>query len=190
MRVADDFTGLVAGANLSTRLPWVQRVGVMQGEASGDRVTLNNGANESVYAYTGPTFPSNQYAEAVVSWTVGTTARIGPAVRIGATGSCYAFVVLAGGASHFIGYFLNGVLTTIVISATGPAVSGTTVRLNVDGTTLTGFVDNVLVGTGTHALLTTGIPGLCGIGALDVWADDWAAGFADPIMGRQIWMTA
>jgi hypothetical protein len=174
--VIDTFAGLAAGSNLSTRSPWVQRSGVLQGGVGGASVSPNNPSADSVYAY-GGTWGADQFAECAVTRSGSTPPSIGPAVRVGPTGDCYALIVSENGTA-FLNKYSAGVFSgpTLFTSAAGAIASGSVVRISAVGTTIKAFDDGVEIASVTDASFATGNPGLAGFNAGGlVLATQWQA---------------
>jgi hypothetical protein len=184
---SDVFTGLAAGANLSTRSPWVQKTGAITGEAAGGQVRPNSAAPvDSIYRYESGTWDADQSAECAVAWTGSTTSCIGPAIRLSATGSGYGLIVSETG-TIFLNLYTNGVFTGALFSTSGVA-SGSVIKLQAIGTTIKAFDDGVEIFSGTDATHATGSPGLAAyLNSATIFADNWSASGDSAVVKQPPW---
>jgi hypothetical protein len=174
---SDDFAGLAAAANLSTRSPWVQKSGVLQGEAAGGRIRPENPGVDSVYRYEGSAAGNDQLAECVVAWTGSGGECMGPGIRLSATGSGYGLIISQNGQA-FLNLYTNGVYagTTLFTSSAGAIASGSLMRVQAIGSTLKVFDDGVEIFSGTDSTHTAGQWGLIGYSnSTTIYADNWSA---------------
>jgi fibronectin-binding autotransporter adhesin len=89
----DNFNSIVLDSALDSRINWTKYSGGLYGTNDG-RVKLAPSAGDTVYAYTGVTLNTDQWAE--VTWNrlnSSSFGYIGPAVRVTGTGSCWGLIV-------------------------------------------------------------------------------------------------
>lgn len=106
------------------------------------------------------TFPNDQYAEVWTETPVGSGdfTQCGPAVRVGATGDCYAARLTS---TQITLYKRVSGTSSYLNDTPYDVVPGTLykVRLTVSGTSLQVFVNGISMFTNTDADLSTGNPG-------------------------------
>lgn len=118
---------------------------------------------DDVSLYTGIAWPNDQYSEAqlTVNSTTGGGQGVGLAVR-GAAGAITGYSLIADhAASNNVALFKHNAGTpTTLITITQAWTDGATWRLEVQGTTLRGFLNGVQVITATDGVVTSGSPGV------------------------------
>jgi len=95
-------------------------------------------AVDSCEAYTGITWPDDQWSEVTLSATLanGQGAGSGPAVRCAAPGTITQYRFIGNGSGWELGYFVTGSHTTIATDTTPTFTAGDRLYLEVQGTTL------------------------------------------------------
>jgi hypothetical protein len=177
VNASDDFAGLAAAADLSTRSPWAARTGSIVGEASGGRVRSGTGSQNAVYAYDSGTWGNDQRVGCFVFWSDLSNSAVGPAVRVSADGDAYAFIVNEAG-QGFLNKYIDGFYdSTPYSTSSGAIASGSFVELDISGTTLRVYDDGAdISGAVVDATHATGKPGLGGYNdSATIYADGWTA---------------
>ena len=129
--------------------------------------TALNGTTGNVYRklrWVGTALDSNNYSVAG-TYRSGSSIGIGPAARCvaSATVSYYALIIFGGDAAYLV--YINAGAETIL--DTGSAITASTnyeLRIEVEGTTIRGYVNDVLDLEATNSALSSGSPGVCGYG--------------------------
>jgi len=154
-------------------------------EDSGDwKITSNNvlqdtsGGSYRKLRWVGAAMDSANYSVEAPCRS-GTGHTVGPAARMAAssTVSYYALVIFAGFGAYIV--YINAGAETILDSSSVTINSSTTytLRLEVEGTALRGYVNGSLELETTHSALTSGPPGLAayGGGNASAYATGWTA---------------
>lgn len=116
------------------------------------------------------TFANNQYSQVKLAGAYSVSA----AVRCNGT-ACYIWFVANATTMRYYRATSSGSYTQIGGDITGVILTTSTLRLEVSGTTLTGYIDGVAQTTQTDATYASGSPGLhWGSGTASM--DDWAGG--------------
>jgi len=158
-------------------LPWVEKTGDFK--ILSNRLYANWTSGE-VRAYWNAVFSADQFSEAKAYQTSATNVLRGAvAVRMDtATDTHYEFRVATGsGADIQTSKFVNGVKTVLNTSWNSPISNGDTIRIEVEGTTIRSYINDVLEHINTDSSIATGKPGIAG-GSYTVRAewDDWNGG--------------
>lgn len=168
---ADDFNR----ANAALTTPWMHIDGshsIVSNKVAVGPASPNN-------SYYDATFSADQWAEADLDNEQDGAGVIFPIVRCGtgANADLYYYWVGPPGSRQFqINKRLGGVYSTVA-SAGGPMPTGPfKARLEVQGTTLRGYADGVLVVTGTDATVATGRPGMLSANGTGGTLDNWRCG--------------
>lgn len=121
-----------------------------------------------IYSGAGWTGGNDQYAEMTINTKV-TLSDGGPMVRASATGNGYSMIIndtdnvaLGNSMSVTIYKWVSGTPTQLHNGTATVISAGDVVRLAVQGTTLTGYVNGVSKTTITDATFSTGTPGMFG----------------------------
>lgn len=122
---------------------------------SNTAASSNAQAEEAVW-WNPISFNANQFAQATIT-TVSSNAFIGPAVRVSAGGNYYGFY--GDNASRYLISVVGGTWTSLATLGTGFA-NNDVVRLEVEGTTLRAYINDVLWTSVTDSSLSSGSPGL------------------------------
>lgn len=129
--------------------------------------------------YTGSTFADDQYAQAKVTVTsTGSNAGLGVVVRGATNGSCYRAVVSKAASNNVSLFkFVAGAGTNLG-NRTTTWVDGDTLRIEVQGTTITLYQNGVALGaTFSDSALASGAPGISHSTSITSGSlDDFAAG--------------
>ena len=130
--------------------------------ANAEVVSSTSGARPYA-AYSGATFSGDQWSEIILTAN-GSMSDIGPAVRVSAGNNFYAGYVSGGGKTVYLFRSVNGSIHTLAQSAFGAhtPVTCDTEELDVQGSTLTFYVNGVSVLSATDSTLATGVPGIQG----------------------------
>lgn len=176
--------------------PWVKTISAAGTfDLSSNHVIPHADVTDCMAHYTGPTWPNDHYAQAVLTGTPGgTETGIGVAVRCstasGGSGYWAVVRVTTGGNECYISRWLNGSYTNIT-QRTVSWINGDILRLEVQGTTLRVYRSTPLVSGGafvqlgadiTDANIASGAAGIAysstmATGTLDTWeGGDLAAG--------------
>lgn len=151
--------------------------------------TSQSGANRQAARWTGAgTFTDNQYSKIKIGTFsfLSNSQAAGVIVRASADTNAnrdyYEAVVFpdSGGPTYTteLNKLVNGTLTTIFTAAI-TWVSGDTLSIEADGTTISVYRNDVALGgswTQTDSSLTTGLPGASGAGNTSFPFDDWEGG--------------
>lgn len=154
-------------------------------EDSGDWAIVSNNirCNTTAGAYrklrwVGAAMDSDNYYVEMPARSGNSGIGIGPAARLAASGtvSYYAFIIFGGDAAYLI--YINGGSETIL--DTGSAITASTnytLRIEVDGTTIRGYLNGVLDCEATNSALTSGPPGIAGYGGnnANTYGTTWTA---------------
>lgn len=136
------------------------------------------GGNEpSGSLFTGTAFPNDQWAQCLIGTTSSSSddTGFGVVVRGATSGSGYVALVNTNNKVS-VGKYVTGTYTSLSVISTTVG-NGDVLRLEVQGTTLRVFVNNVQVGTDiTDAALSSGSPGLARKGSSGNNVDDFHAG--------------
>ena len=154
-------------------------------EDSGDwAITSNNVANGTTgntyrkLRWVGAAMDSANYSVEVVARSGGSSNGIGPAVRLAASSAVtyYGYVIFGGDAAYLVEITAGGE----TILDTGSAITASTnytLRLEVDGSTIRGYLNGVLDVSATDASLASGPPGIMAYGGKDAntYVTTWTA---------------
>ncbi len=130
--------------------------------------TARNGTTGNVYRklrWVGTALDSNNYSVSGTYRSGSASFGIGPAARCAAsaTVSYYSLIIFGGDAAYLV--YINAGAETIL--DTGSAITANTdyaLRIEVDGSTIRGYVNDVLDLEATNSALSSGSPGVCGYG--------------------------
>jgi hypothetical protein len=156
-------------------------------EDSGDWAIVSNnvrnGTTGSSYRklrWVGAAMDSSDYAVEAPCRSGSDSHAVGPAARMAASSTVtyYGLVIFAGYGAYLV--YINNGAETVLASSSGLTISsGTTytLRLEVEGTAIRGYVDGTLRVSATHSALTAGPPGLAGYGGNNsgTYATQWSA---------------
>jgi hypothetical protein len=134
------------------------------------------GQNSSGCYWNAASFPADQYAQGTI---ILQASGGGPIVRVNAsTGEHYEVIVDNPGASATIALyrFAPGPSWTLLGSTTSATTVGDVLRLEVQGSTLTAFLNGVVKVTGSDGTLTSGAAGLYFYSGQSLYLDDFEAG--------------
>ena len=154
-------------------------------EDSGDwAITSNNVANGTTgntyrkLRWVGAAMDSANYYVEVVARSGGGSNGIGPAVRLAASSAvtCYGYVIFGGDAAYLVEITAGGE----TILDTGSAITASTdytLRLEVDGSTIRGYLNGVLDVSATDTSLASGPPGIMAYGGnnANTYVTTWTA---------------
>lgn len=142
---------------------------------------VSNGTTGNVYRklrWVGAALDSNDYSVAGTYRSGSSSLGIGPAARCvaSATVSYYALIIFGGDAAYLV--YINAGAETVLDS--GSAITASTnyeLRIEVEGTTIRGYVNGVLDLEATHSALSSGSPGIAGYGGnnANTYCATWAA---------------
>ncbi|MCB0134251.1 MAG: hypothetical protein KDD75_03985, partial [Caldilineaceae bacterium] len=128
--------------------------------------------------WVGAALDSNNYSVSGTYRSGSASFGIGPAARCvaSATVSYYALIIFGGDAAYLV--YINAGAETVL--DTGSAITASTnydLRIEVDGTTIRGYVNGVLDLEATHSALSSGSPGIAGYGGnnTNTYCATWAA---------------
>lgn len=127
----------------------------------------------------GITWPDDQYSEADIIGSSGSTGvGFGVCVRGSLGTNFYRIVVGVGAATDLeIGKFISAAYTVLGVAVASGWVSGDRLRTEIAGSTLSMYKNGSLVTTRTDTSITTGKPGLAYSSLMDAArADNWAGG--------------
>jgi hypothetical protein len=190
--VSDDFN---RANNASLGVNWTQdrkttaAIGVTSNQAAmtgGSDFAMDWWAN-----WSGAGGTDDQYSELTLPFLQASGNDTGPIVRasgnpVSGTGKAYLFVLNDNDAAHSMGdttwsvalyKVIDDAFTQIGSSVTNVTISANdTIRLEVNGTNLTGKINGATIITGSDSAVTTGAPGMyISSGSATVW-DNFAAG--------------
>lgn len=136
-----------------------------------------NGSNDSLAWWNADTFAADQYSEVVIGAFTGSGTYVGAAVRVSAGGNGYALYRSPDDSTVYLDKYVSGVGTTL-LSLSGTWAVGDTIRLEVQGTTLTAKRNGTTINTTTDSSLATGQAGIFGYGPSYSQSNisSWAAG--------------
>ena len=154
-------------------------------EDSGDwSITSNNVANGTSgntyrkLRWVGAAMDSANYSVEVVARSGGSSNGIGPAVRLAASSAVtyYGYVIFGGDAAYLVETTAGGE----TILDTGSAITASTdytLRLEVDGSTIRGYLNGVLDVSATDTSLASGPPGIMAYGGnnANTYVTTWTA---------------
>ena len=154
-------------------------------EDSGDWAIVSNNVrcNTTAGAYrklrwVGAALDSANYSVEVVARSGNISNGIGPAVRLAASSAVtyYGYVIFGGDAAYLVEITAGGE----AILDTGSAITASTnytLRLEVDGSTIRGYLNGVLDVSATDTSLASGPPGIMAYGGSDAntYVTTWTA---------------
>lgn len=144
------------------------------------------GNANSTESYNGITWPADHYSETTLGANLNATGAAGPAVRCSiADWTQYAVICDTAGA-HLL-KFVAGAFTAIADYTAVPPVTGDVVRLEVQGTNLTVYINGTKVlGPISDPSIATGRAGIYieEVAAGDHEIDAWAGGVVDSTRSR------
>ena len=171
----DAFTGTNDTALNTYSANWAHNSGLLEIQSNAcapDATGVECGAR-----WTADAFNNDQYSQCVLSAKSGSTAEaIGPGVRhaAGGTATYYGYYD-DGGTTGYCFKNVAGTWTQLGATFTSPS-AGATVRLEVQGTTLTVKYNTVSQGTRTDSAIASGVAGITGFGSsTGMRADSWQA---------------
>ena len=128
--------------------------------------------------WTGTALASANYSVSGTYRSGASSIGIGPAARcvVSATVSYYALIIFGGDVAYLV--YINAGAETVL--DTGSAITASTnyeLRIEVDGTTIRGYVNGVLDMEATNSALSSGSPGVAGYGGnnANTYCATWAA---------------
>lgn len=126
-------------------------------------------------------WPTIQYAQAnlTVTSTGGAAQGVGLKVRQSTSAQTYYRLVADHAASNnvIVQKFVAGVLTAVVAAFTKAWTDGALWRIEIVGSTVRVFLNNLQIGQGTDATITTGVPGIeVSTNITSASLDNWEAG--------------
>jgi hypothetical protein len=133
---------------------------------------FGTGGTDNLAYWNADAFNADQYSQAVASTNVGTGVYMGVAVRASASTNGYVFYFDS--STGYISSIVGGAETVLGSTITAPA-EGVEVRLEVSGTTLEVFYNDVSQGTRTSSAHSSGSAGIYGYGTsasahrVDAW---------------------
>lgn len=140
-----------------------------------------NGTSGNTYRklrWVGAAMDSANYSVEVVARSGDSSNGIGPAVRLAASSAVtyYGYVIFGGDAAYLVEITAGGE----TILDTGSAITASTdytLRLEVDGSTIRGYLNGVLDVSATDASLASGPPGIMayGGGNANTYVTTWTA---------------
>lgn len=143
--------------------------------------TALNGTTGNSYRklrWTGTALASANYSVSGTYRSGSSSIGIGPAARCvgSSTVSYYALIIFGGDAAYLV--YINAGAETVL--DTGSAITASTnyeLRIEVDGTTIRGYVNGVLDMEATNSALSSGSPGVAGHGGnnANTYCATWAA---------------
>jgi hypothetical protein len=155
---------------------WAHNSGLLEIQSNGcapDATGVECGAR-----WTADAFANDQYSQCVLAAKSGSTAEaVGPGVRHAAagTGTYYGYYQ-DGGSTGYCFKMVAGTWTQLGATF-GSAAAGVTLKLEVQGTTLTVYHNGVSQGTRTDSAIASGVGGITGFGSsTGMRADIWEAG--------------
>lgn len=123
---------------------------------------------------------SNDYSVEAVCRSDSAALGIGPAARMAASSAVtyYAFLIFGGDNAYLV--YINAGGETVLAAASGVTINANTnytLRIEVEGNAIRGYVNGTQRASATHSALSSGPPGIgaYGGGNTGTWADDWTA---------------
>jgi len=143
---------------------WTEDSGDWSIASNNIRCDTSSGAYRKL-RWAGAAMDSNNYYVEMPARSGSSSIGIGPAARLAAssTVSYYAYMIFGGDSAYLI--YINGGSETIL--DTGAAITASTnytLRIEVDGTTIRGYLNGVLDCEATNSSLTSGPPGISAYG--------------------------
>jgi hypothetical protein len=155
------------------------------GIASGVVTVLGAGQNDALY--NAISFPNDQWSSIIYSQAGGNASSyITANVRMSAGDNGYIFDIVPNSGSWLMRKLTGGSATNIASGTFGAISLGTTVLLQVQGSTLTAFNGTTQITQQTDTTYTSGAPGIGGYLTTTSWGfGTWTAGgFAAPGGGQ------
>jgi hypothetical protein len=148
-----------------------------------NNLTRSSGTNYAKTRWVGAAMDSSNYSVEVVARSANSSEAVGPAGRLAAssTNTYYAYIIFGGDAAYLVEITAGGE----TILDTGSAITANTnytLRLEVEGSTIRGYLNGVLDVSATDTSLSSGPPGIAWYGSgsgtyVTTWtASDLASG--------------
>lgn len=142
---------------------WAEDVGDVS--IASNNLVRGSGANYAKTRWVGTALDSNDYYVEVVARSADSANGVGPAARCvtSATNTYYGYIIFGGDAAYLVRITAGGE----AILDTGSAITASTnytLRLEVDGSTIRGYLNGVLDCEATDTNLSSGAPGVCWYG--------------------------
>lgn len=141
---------------------WTQLIVANPPQILSDILVANSSGGGGYPEYTGSALGTQNYWAQTVVPTIAaaTTNAAGPIVRANTPGSDNDYSLFNYQGSIYIQKRLAGAFSTNLASSAWVPVAGDRYRLEVSGTTLTSFANNIFLNTATDSGISTGNPGL------------------------------
>lgn len=123
-----------------------------------DTITVDTGVSRAAAYYSAVSFTADQYAQATI---VPANNILGICVRMAAAAPITAYCFTSGSNAKTVYKFVAGA-TTVLNTAVGVVANGSVIKLSINGSLLTAYIDGVVFYQTTDTAITTGSPGIYG----------------------------